>query len=95
MAVHKATWEGAVLAESDKCVNVEGNWYFPKASIRCEYFFDTDHTTICGWKGEAHYYTIKVSGKENVNAAWYYPEPKHAAAEIKSFIAFWKGVTVV
>jgi len=92
---HKATWQGVTLAESDKCVNVEGNWYFPKDAIHCEYFFESDLQTICPWKGEAHYFTLKVHGNVNENAAWYYPTPKDKAIQIKGHIAFWKGVTVV
>ena len=90
----KATWEGAVLAESDKCVVVEGNQYFPPESIKQEYFRPSDQTTVCPWKGTASYYDITVNGKTNPNAAWYYPEPAKAAAQIKGRVAFWKGVEV-
>ena len=92
--VMKAIWNGNTLAESDDTVIVDGNHYFPQDSIRCEYFFDSDHKTVCGWKGEASYYHLRVSGAENADAAWFYPSPKEAAAEIKDRIAFWKGVEV-
>ncbi len=90
----KGTWNGAVLAESDATVTVEGNHYFPAESIKCEYFQPSEKHTTCPWKGVASYYTIEVDGKKNPDAAWYYPEPKSAAAEIAGRIAFWKGVTV-
>lgn len=83
-----------VLAESDKCVVVEGNQYFPPESIHREYFKPVATTTICPWKGTAHYYDIEVNGKRNPSAAWYYPDPKSAAAEIKDRVAFWRGVKV-
>lgn len=90
----KATWNGAVLAESDRCEVVEGNQYFPPDAIKREYFTDSSTHTTCPWKGVASYYTIAVDGQENKDAAWYYPEPKDAAKNIKGYIAFWKGVKV-
>ena len=90
----KASWEGAVLAESDRCVVVEGNQYFPPDSVRREHLVPSDHTTICPWKGTAHYYSVEVNGKRNENSAWFYPEPKDAAKEIKDHVAFWRGVRV-
>ena len=90
----KAMWNGVVLAESDDTVVVEGNHYFPKESITCEYFVETPTHTVCGWKGTASYYTLRVDGQDNVDAAWYYPEPKDAAKENRDRIAFWKGVKV-
>ena len=90
----KATWHGTTLAESDETVVVEGNHYFPANSIRREYFSESDRHTICPWKGEASYYDISVNGEMNKDAAWYYPEPKQAAANIKNRVAFWKGVVV-
>jgi uncharacterized protein (DUF427 family) len=90
----KATWEGAVLAESDKTVEVEGNQYFPADAIHKEYFKPSDQHTECPWKGTASYYDIDVNGKRNAGAAWYYPDPKTAARQIKGHIAFWKGVRV-
>ncbi len=90
----RAIWEGALLAESDHCVVVEGNQYFPPDSVRREYLVSSDHTTVCPWKGTAHYYTVEVNGRRNENAAWYYPDPKDAAKEILGHIAFWRGVRV-
>lgn len=89
-----ARWNGEVLAQSDATVVVEGNHYFPADSIRRDLFRPSATTTVCPWKGTAHYYSIVAGGKENADAAWYYPDPKPAAAEIKDRVAFWKGVTV-
>jgi uncharacterized protein (DUF427 family) len=92
----KATWNGAVLAEAplERCQSVEGNTYFPPDSLQPSYLKDSTHHTTCGWKGVASYYTVVVDGQENPNAAWYYPEPKEAAKNIKGYVAFWKGVRV-
>jgi uncharacterized protein (DUF427 family) len=90
----KAIWENTVLAESDHTVVVEGNQYFPPASIKREYFTASDTHSTCHWKGVASYYDVKVGDKTNADAAWYYPEPKEAAKSIKDHIAFWRGVTV-
>ena len=90
----KATWEGAVLAQSDGCVVVEGNQYFPPDAVQRELLEPSDHTSVCSWKGTAHYYDIVVNGKRNPNAAWYYPKPSPAARQIAGRIAFWKGVRV-
>ena len=90
----KAYWNGQIIAESDDTVVVEGNHYFPADSIAKQYFKQSDSTTECPWKGEASYYTIEVEGKTNEDAAWYYPDPKDAAKEIKDHVAFWKGVEV-
>jgi uncharacterized protein (DUF427 family) len=90
----KATWGGKVIAESKATVVVEGNQYFPPDAVQKKFLKPSKHTTICPWKGTAHYYHIEVDGMQNDNAAWYYPEPKPAAAEIKDRIAFWKGVRV-
>ena len=89
-----ATWNGAVLAESDETIVVEGNHYFPAESLNAEHFRDSDHHTTCFWKGVASYKHITVDGSVNENAAWYYPEPKAAAAKIAGYYAFWKGVSV-
>ncbi len=89
-----ASWQNTTLAESDDTVVVEGNHYFPADSLKKEHFSASSHRTSCPWKGEAHYYNITVAGQTNENAAWYYPSPKEAAAEIKDRVAFWKGVTV-
>jgi uncharacterized protein (DUF427 family) len=90
----KATWAGKKIAESSHCVVVEGNQYFPSDSVSHEFLSPSDHTSVCPWKGTAHYYHVEVNGIKNENAAWYYPEPKPAAAQIKDRIAFWKGVRV-
>jgi uncharacterized protein (DUF427 family) len=90
----KAMWEGAVLAESNQTVEVEGNQYFPPDAIKREYFKSSTHQSRCPWKGLASYYSIEVNGKQNRDAAWYYPEPKEPAAQIKDYVAFWKGVKV-
>jgi uncharacterized protein (DUF427 family) len=90
----KATWNGQVIAESDDIVKVEGNAYFPAAALNKAYVKESATKSTCPWKGTASYYTLAVNGQENKDAAWYYPEPKQAAAEIKGRIAFWKGVSV-
>lgn len=90
----KATWNGAVLAESDDTVVVEGNHYFPVGSLKREFFTDSDTHTTCPWKGTASYFSVAVDGKVNADAAWYYPEPSTAAAQIKDRVAFWRGVVV-
>ena len=90
----KAVWNGAVLAESDDTVVVEGNHYFPAAAINKEFFRESAAHTTCPWKGQASYYDVVVNGEVNKDAAWYYPAPKEAAANIKDRVAFWKGVKV-
>lgn len=91
----KAVWNGITIAESNKTVVVEGNHYFPKDSVKGEYFKASSHTTVCPWKGTASYYTLSDgNGKESKNAAWYYPTPKSAAAEIKDHVAFYSVVNV-
>lgn len=91
----KAIWNGAVIAESDKTIVVEGNHYFPPESVRREYLQPSDTHTTCPWKGIASYYHVVVGGEVNRDAAWYYPEPKPAASHIKDYVAFWRGVQVV
>ncbi len=90
----KATWNNKTVASSNNTVVVEGNHYFPEESIEKEFFKPSSHTTACPWKGTAKYYHLEVEGKINENAAWYYPEPKAAASQIKNHIAFWKGVKI-
>ncbi len=90
----KASWKGAVLAESDDTVVVEGNHYFPEDSIKREHFRESGTHTVCPWKGTASYYDVVVGGDVNGDAAWYYPEPKDAAKEIRGRVAFWRGVRV-
>ncbi|HET9141211.1 DUF427 domain-containing protein [Actinophytocola sp.] len=89
-----ARWNGEIIAESDQTTIVEGNHYFPAESVRQDYLRTSDTHSTCPWKGEASYYTLDVNGEQNQDAAWYYPQPKDAAAEIKDHIAFWKGVEV-
>ena len=90
----KAKWNGEVLAESDITVVVDGNHYFPPESVNTEFLDPSDHRTVCPWKGTAHYYHVVVEGERNVDAAWFYPETKEAADNIKGRIAFWHGVQV-
>ena len=90
----KAIWNGTVLAESDHTEVVEGNHYFPPGAIKTEYFKPSGTHTVCPWKGTASYYTVDAGGKQNPDAAWYYPEPKDAAKNITGHVAFWKGVEV-
>ncbi len=89
-----ASWHGAILAESDHCERVEGNWYFPPDAVKREYLRETTTHTECHWKGTCSYYDVVVDGQVNPDAAWYYPQPKKAAAGIKDYVAFWKGVRV-
>jgi uncharacterized protein (DUF427 family) len=89
-----ATWNGTLIAESDKTVVVEGNHYFPPESVNTQYLRQSTTTSRCPWKGLANYYSLIVDGKTNKDAAWYYAEPSDAAASIKGYIAFWKGVDV-
>lgn len=90
----KAIWNNKVIAESDATRVVEGNHYFPEESVNTEYLKPSGTHSTCPWKGEAFYYSLDAGGKTNVDAAWYYPEPKEAAKEIKNYVAFWKGVSV-
>ena len=90
----KATWNDQLIAESNETIVIEGNQYFPLASVTREFLTKSDYTTECHWKGTAHYHSLIVDGKTNSDAAWYYPEPKDAAREITDRIAFWKGVEV-
>jgi len=90
----KAVWNGHTIAQSDDIVTVEGNAYFPATSVDPAVLRPSTHTSVCGWKGTAHYHSLEVAGATNANAAWYYPEPKDAAANIRGRVAFWKGVTV-
>jgi uncharacterized protein (DUF427 family) len=91
----KAVWNGTVLAESNWCIVVEGNNYFPPASIKRDYLAPSQTHTACAWKGLASYYDVTVDGRTNHDAAWYYSAPQEAAHEIKDYVAFWKGVQVV
>jgi uncharacterized protein (DUF427 family) len=90
----RATWNGAVIAESSDTVVVEGNHYFPPAAVKREHLRDSDTHSVCGWKGTASYYDVVVNGQVNKNAAWYYPSAKPEAKLVEGRIAFWKGVEV-
>ena len=91
----KAIWNGAVVAESDDTIVVEGNHYFPLDSINREFFVDSASHTTCPWKGAASYYTLVVDGKRNDDSAWYYRTPKPGAEAVRDRVAFWRGVRVV
>jgi len=90
----RAKWNGKVIAESDSTEIVEGNVYFPESSLTREYFHPSSTTSICPWKGQARYMTLVIDQEENLDAAWYYPDPKPAARQIKGYVAFWRGVEV-
>ena len=90
----RATWNGAVIAESDDIEVVEGNLYFPAGAVRREHLAESDTHTVCPWKGTASYYHVVVDGEQNRDAAWYYPDPKPAASNIAGRVAFWRGVKV-
>ena len=90
----KATWNGQTIAESNDTIVVENNHYFPKDSMTSAFLTDSQTHTTCPWKGLASYYSLTVDGKTNTDAAWYYPDPKPAASQIKDYVAFWKGVQV-
>ncbi|GAA3919573.1 DUF427 domain-containing protein [Streptomyces gulbargensis] len=91
----KAVWKDIVIAESDDTVVVEGNHYFPRASLREDVLRESDTRTYCPWKGQASYYTLESSGNRSEDAVWYYPDPKDAAAMVRDRVAFWKDVEVL
>lgn len=91
----KAIYNDKIIAESDDTVLLENNHYFPIESIQNSYFSESNTNTRCPWKGTASYYTITVDGKENTDAAWYYPNPSEKASVIANRIAFWKGIQIV
>ena len=90
----KAIWNGQIIADSPHCEIIENNLYFPPEAIRREFFQPSDKHTVCGWKGTASYYSLEVDGRLNADAAWYYAEPKPQAANIRGYVAFWKGVEI-
>ena len=94
MRRYQATWKGAVIAESDQAIAVEGNQYFPVADVRAEFLRPSDTHTTCHWKGEASYYDLVVEGDVNKDAAWFYPDPSKAAERVRDRVAFWRGVKV-
>lgn len=90
----EARWNGTVIAASDHCIAVDGNAYFPRQDLVSECFKPSAHTSVCSWKGDCSYFDVVVAGKTNANAGWVYNDPKPAAAAIKGFVAFWKGVEI-
>ncbi len=92
--VPKAIWNGEVVAQSDATIKVEGNHYFPPESVNPDYLEASPAQSVCPWKGTAAYYDVVVDGEVAQGAAWYYPDPKPAAADIKGYVAFWRGVKV-
>ena len=90
----RASWHGTLLAESDRTLLVEGNHYFPMADVMAEHLVKSEHSTFCSWKGDASYFDVVTGGERNEDAAWYYAEPYDAAAEIRGYVAFWRGVEV-
>jgi uncharacterized protein (DUF427 family) len=90
----KASWENTIIAESNETLVVEGNHYFPPQSIKQDCLTASATHTTCPWKGLASYYNVQVGDKVNQDAAWFYPEPKDAAKQIKNYVAFWRGVKV-
>ena len=94
MATVRAVWNGQVIAESDKTVVVEGNQYFPPEAVRREFLAPSKTTSMCSWKGLASYYSLSVGGETNRDAAWFYPTPTDEAANIRDYVAFWRGVKI-
>ena len=90
----KAVWNGTVIAQSDDTVLVEGNHYFPQASLKSEYTTFSNHKTMCHWKGQASYLSLMVNGDMNTDAVWFYPDPKPEAEAVRDRVAFWKGVVI-
>ena len=90
----QARWNGAVIADSDATIVIEGNHYFPPDAINRDYLEGTDHTTVCPWKGTARYFTLEVDGALNPDAAWTYPDPTPEAESIRDYVAFWRGVDI-
>ncbi len=90
----RAIWKGALLAESDQTIEIEGNQYFPPDTVNRDFLEESDYHSTCPWKGEASYYHVVVDGEVNSDAAWYYPSPREGATQITGYVAFWKGVEV-
>jgi uncharacterized protein (DUF427 family) len=90
----QATWNGVVIADSTETVLVEGNHYFPEGSVNRDYLTFSNHKSTCQWKGEASYYSLIINGEMNIDAVWYYADPKPEADMIRGYMAFWKGVKV-
>ena len=94
MSKTEAFWNGKLIAASDNCIAVDGNAYFPPQDLKNEFFKQSAHTSVCSWKGDCNYFSLTVDGKTNADAAWVYHAPKSAAAAIKDYVAFWKGVEI-
>ena len=90
----RAVWNGAVIAESDDTIVVGGYTYFRREDVANAYLVESDHTSVCSWKGTASYFSLAVNGKTNKDAAWYYPHPKPGAVEIRERVGFWRGVKI-
>ena len=90
----KAIWKGKIIAQSNETIKVENNHYFPENSVNKEFLKNSETHTVCPWKGEASYFDIEVDGETNKDGAWYYPDPKPAAKDLKNYVAFWRGVEV-
>ncbi len=90
----RAIWNGKIIAESNETIKIENNHYFPENSVNKEFLKNSDTHTVCPWKGEASYFNLKTGEKTNINAAWYYTDPKPSAKDMKNYIAFWKGVEI-
>ncbi len=90
----KAIWNGKIIAESNETIKVENNYYFPENSVNKEFLRNSETHTICPWKGNASYFNIEINGTTNTDAAWYYPDPKPAAKDLKNYVAFWKGIEI-
>ena len=90
----KAIWNDEVIAESDDTVVVEGNYYFPRSSLREDVLLPSETHTVCPWKGKASYYTLSSNGHTATDAVWYYPEPKPDAKAVRDRVAFRKDVRV-
>ncbi len=91
----KAIWNNQIIAESNDIVNIEGNSYFPIASVKKEYLKNSETQTVCPWKGTASYFNLEVDGKLNSDAVWYYSQPSELATGIKGRVAFGKGVKIL
>jgi uncharacterized protein (DUF427 family) len=90
----RATWNGAVIAESERFEVVEGNVYFPPDAVNAAYLQPSETHTVCGWKGTASYYDLVVDGQVNRDGAWYYPTTSDAAKNVEGYVAFWRGVAI-
>lgn len=91
----KAIFEKTIIARSNDAVLIEGNYYFPPDSVEWEFLKETNTTSVCPWKGKAHFFSVVVDGKESRDAAWQYSEPGEKAEHIRDFVAFWRGVSIV